>query len=76
MILLIFIRQPGVDLRVLDLLVARLADHHVAGQTAPERHSVVEVSSAHHRRLLPCEARDGCVYCARQMQRVLVILQY
>ena len=52
MISLIFIRQPGVDLRVLDLLVGRLADHHVTGEAAPGRHRVVEVARAHHGCLL------------------------
>ena len=67
-----FIEGPGVDLRVLDLLVGGLADHHVAGQAAPGGHRVVEVASAHHCRLLPYKAKDGCISSDRQMSCVCV----
>ena len=67
-----FIEGPGVDLRVLDLLVGGLADHHVAGQAAPGGHRVVEVASAHHCRLLPYKAKDGCISSDMQMSCVCV----
>ena len=44
----------GVELRVGDLLVGGLAEHHLVGETAPWGHRVVEVARAHQSCLPSC----------------------
>ena len=49
--------EVGVELGVGDLLVGRLAKHHLLCQTAAGRHCIVEVSGAHQSCLPACKQK-------------------